>query len=175
MLLELFSKHALDISCVPGLWTQLKIRTSSCIREKYRSSAWESLDMQREPSLILTAPFPRFNLPLPYPFSCTSCVLILLKAQKYPSSRKSSQIVFSNSISPFSHSVSTWGPNFHATYLFALVNFLVCSHFSGEQLKAPGHWVRKWKITLLSPSQDPSGNVGQSSTWPPGSSSRAQV
>lgn len=40
------------------------------------------------------------------------------------------------------------GLSFH---IFALVNFQVCSHFSGEQLKAPRHWDKEIKDSTRKP------------------------
>ena len=106
MLFQSFNKHELVVSLVPGagpgLWAQLRIKTSPCMWEKYPSSTWESLGyVRRIITASLTYFFPRLSLPLPHPFSCTSCsccLLILIKAQNYPFSRKSSQTALSNHV-----------------------------------------------------------------------------
>lgn len=106
MFFQSFSKHGLVVSCLPGagpgLWAQMRKRTGPCMWEKYSSSTWESLEyVKRTITSSLTYPFPRLSPSLPHLFSCTSCsrcLMISIKAQNHPFSRKSSQTALSSHI-----------------------------------------------------------------------------
>ena len=175
MFFQSFSKHGLVVSCLPGagpgLWAQMRKRTSPCMWEKYSSSTWESLEyVRRTITSSLTYLFPRLSPSLPHLFSCTSCSVACWfqsRLKIIPSPGSLPKLHSATISSCPSYPISTWGPSFHSSCLFALASFLVYAHFFGEQPKAPRHCARKGKTAVTA--SVPQEISGQSLAWPPGS------
>lgn len=143
-----------------SLGAQMRKRTGPCMWEKCPSSTWESLEyVRRTITFSLTYLFP--DLSLPHLFSCTSCpccLLISVKAQNHPFSRKSSQTALSaqQPITPAPVILSAREDPFPFLPVCLHLPFLVDSHFFGEQAKARRHRERK-EAAVPSHSRCPSG------------------
>lgn len=180
MFFQSFSKHGLDVSCLPGtgpgLGAQMRKRTGPCMWEKYPSSTWESLEyVRRTITFSLTYLFPRLSPSLPHLFSCTSCPCCLLtsiKAQNHRFSRKSSQTALSAQqpyppapviLSAREDPVSILPVCLHLPISWWIPTSLESKPRLAGTVKGKGR--QQSQVTASAPQE----TSGQSPAWPPGS------